>query len=109
MYIVNFSKFLERSIGFPRMLCGTVLYCVCTDTVQWEQGTTNSTHIFSTWSVVVLHRAQRVKLCTDFQMMYIEEDSGQCSVAEHPVGFLDRGTESVSYISHHRISKVMDV
>ena len=31
LYIVNFSKFFERSIGFPRMLCGTLLYCVhCT-------------------------------------------------------------------------------
>ena len=29
--IVNFLKILERSIGFLRMLCGTVLYCVhCT-------------------------------------------------------------------------------
>ena len=31
LYIVNFLKILERSIGFPKMLCGTVLYCVvCT-------------------------------------------------------------------------------
>ena len=47
MYIANFSIFLERSIGFPRMLCGTVLYCVHCTLYSGSRVHTEYTHIFN--------------------------------------------------------------